>query len=91
MTTTSNSRLIHITDARRKLLLPKDDCTEPEPGSIVLVKGIYGTAWQRFFSDGLWHSVRGGRPRTWEEILTEDRVVLVYDAEPRDTGEESES
>ncbi len=78
-----NDRIIPITDDRGKCLLPTDDCFEPEPSSIVLTNGQYGTAWQRHFADGLWHRVGGNRAFTWERMLQERNLVLVYDAEPR--------
>lgn len=84
MSTVSNSRLIHITDNKGKRLLPEADLAEPEGASILLTEGIHGTAWQKWYSDGLWHSVRGGGGKTWEWLLRRPRVVLVYDAEPRE-------
>lgn len=63
--------------------LPGIDTTEPEPGSVLLVQGEHGTAWQRWFKDGLWHSVRGGRGRTWDEMLRQRHVVLVHEATVR--------
>lgn len=83
MTTTANSRLVNITDHRGTLLLPSDDLIEPLPGSILLTEGRWGTAWQRFFSDGRWHPVRGGGSATWETLITRRNVVLVYDADER--------
>ena len=84
--TTSNSRLIPITDDRARCLLPADDLFEPEPGSVLLVNGRFGQAWQRRFDDGLWHSTGGGRGRTWAHMLTYRNLVLIYDAEPRPTS-----
>lgn len=81
--TTLNSRLIPLTDHRGANLLPEDERFEPEPGSLVLVNGNHGTAWQRFFSDELWHSTRGGRAKTWAELLHYRNLVLVYDAAVR--------
>lgn len=52
---------------------------EPTHGSIVLVHGKTGTAFQRMFSDGLWHSVTG-RVATWPEILVMPNVVMAYNA-----------
>ncbi len=60
---------------------------EPRPGSIVLVDGEFGTAWQRHFDDGLWHCSRGGRARPYDTVLAERNVVLVYSAADRDTAE----
>lgn len=83
MTTVANSRLIHLTDRAGVLLLPADDCAEPNPGSIVLTDGLWGTAWQLHFSDMRWHPTRGGGSKTWAELLARRNAVLVYDAEIR--------
>jgi len=83
MTTSTNSRVIPLTDDRGRPLLPESDQYEPLPGSIVLLDGRHGTAWQRHFSDGLWHCAGRAAPKTWEQIITKRNVVLVYDAEPR--------
>lgn len=78
---TVRTRLIQINDTTGQILLAEGEDHEPEPGSVVLVNGEYGTAWQRYFDDGLWHSVRGGRGRTWEEMLARQRnMFLAYDA-----------
>lgn len=79
----TNNRIIPITDHAGTQLLPEDERYEPMPGSIVLTEGLHGTAWQRFFSDGMWHPTRGGRPRTWDDLLTRNNLVLIYDAEER--------
>lgn len=65
-----------MTDSRGRAFA--QDMTEPEPSSVVLAEGEFGNAYQRYFSDGLWH--RGREARTWEEMLTERNLVLVYDA-----------
>ena len=70
-----------ITDDRGRPLVRRTP--EPEPGSVVLVNGEFGCAWQRQFDDGLWRSVRGGKPRDWANMLTRRNLVLVYDAEIR--------
>lgn len=75
------SRSIPITDSRGHVLCPSDP--EPEPSSVVLTEGEFGTAWQRFFSDGKWHPVIGGRGRDWRFLLSRRNVVLVYDAPVR--------
>lgn len=59
---------------------------EPEPASVVLTQGEFGTAWQRHFNDGLWHS-RGRPPRTWDSLIRCRNVVLVYDAPVREPAE----
>jgi hypothetical protein len=82
--TTMSSRLIPLTDDRGKPLLPADELHEPEPGSVVLVNGAFGQAWQRRFDDRLWHSTGGGNGKTWERMLTYRNLVLVYDAAERE-------
>lgn len=81
--TTANSRLIAVTDDAGRPCLPGDEMYEPLPASIVLTKGRFGSAWQRYFSDGLWYPVGGGKPRTWEQMCADRGVVIVYDAEER--------
>lgn len=76
-------RYTTMTDHRGTVLVPEDQRFEPEPGSIVLTEGLHGTAWQRHFSDGLWHSTRGGRPQTWAFLMSKRNLVLVYDADVR--------
>lgn len=56
---------------------------EPEPGSVVLTEGEFGTAWQRHFRDGNWHRSGGGRPITWDKMLTKRNLVVAYDAPKR--------
>lgn len=55
---------------------------EPLPDSVVLTDGPHGHAFQRH-GDGLWYPVKGTRGRTWEEMMGNRNLVLVYDAEPR--------
>lgn len=54
---------------------------QPPHGSIVLVKGTSGTAWQRFYGTGSWKSVTG-RSAVWTAVLESSRpgsrVWLVY-------------
>lgn len=76
--------MITLTDRVGKPLVHPDYLDEPLPGSIVLTEGEHGTCFQRHFSDGLWHSTRGGRARRWAELLTRNNLVLVYDAEERE-------
>lgn len=79
-----NNRIIPITDARGQHLLPTDEQHEPLPGSVALTQGLHGTAWQRFFSDGKWHSVGEVEPpQDWESLLSRRNLVLIYDAERR--------
>lgn len=73
-----------ITDNLGRFVWASPDTDEPLPGSVVLTGGDWGTAWQRQFFDGLWHSTRRrGGPKTWEWLLGRRNLVLVYDAEPR--------
>jgi len=81
-TTASTARIIPLTDDRARPLTA-DSQWEPEPGSVVLINGQYGSAWQRQFDDGLWRCARGGRPREWSYLLEKRNLVLVYDAAPR--------
>lgn len=75
--------IIPITDDRGKTLVPWLPEEEPLPGSVVLRQGLHGTAFQKFFSDGLWHPTVGTHALTWTQLLTERNLVLVYDAEER--------
>lgn len=81
MSMTTN-RPVQITDDRGNFPNHAYD-REPEPGSVVLTMGEFGTAWQRHFSDGLWHRTGGGKPKDWAEMLRQRNLVLVYDAPVR--------
>ena len=48
---------------------PIEVTEEPPMGSVVLAEGTTGTAWQRFYRDGLWHSTTG-RVHTWAELVS---------------------
>lgn len=73
-----------ITDNLGRLVWTAEDQDEPLPGSVVLTGGDWGTAWQRNFDDGLWHSTRRkGGPKTWAWLLTRRNLRLAYDAERR--------
>lgn len=76
-------RPVSLTDDRGRLTT-SPAWAEPEPGSVVLINGEFGCAWQRQFDDGLWRSVRGGRGRDWSYLLDKRNLVLVYDADVRD-------
>lgn len=76
------SVIIPITDSIGKPVLHNDEA-EPNPGSVVLTEGEFGTAWQRYFSDGKWHRVGGAATRTWEQLCATRNLVLVYEAEVR--------
>lgn len=77
--------LIEVTDAHGKTSVADWLNEEPHPGSVLLTDGEFGTAWQRYFNDGLWHRVGGGGAgKPWMFFLTKRNVVLVYDAHERD-------
>lgn len=58
---------------------------EPTYGSVVLVLGPTGTAYQRFFSDGLWHGTNG-KVRTFAELLTipSSEMIVIHNAPDED-------
>lgn len=77
-----------ITDDRGRLIGTdwEGEDNNPLPGSVVLAEGVHGTAWQRHFNDGLWHSTRGGRPITWADILRKRNLWLAYDCHARSSA-----
>ena len=80
---TIHTPLIYLTDSQR---LPTNrglTMEEPTPGSVVLVMGPTGTAWQRYFTTGEWHRCGGGRPRSWGWLLRQKNLVLAYSAPER--------
>lgn len=80
--TNQTNQIIHLTDRSGRTLV--DRLVEPNPGSIVMTDGLFGMAWQRHFSDGLWYrSGKSARPQTWGWLLTQKRLVLMYDAPER--------
>lgn len=86
--TETTDDLIYLTDDRGRAVYDTEDLTEPNPGSVVLTDGDFGTAWQRHFSDGKWHSSLGGRPVTWAWLLRRKRNLrLAYDAPIRPNPE----
>lgn len=77
--------LTPITDTHGNLLHPETYSRfEPNPGSIVMTDGEWGTAWQRHFSTGDWHPTRGGGSKTWAYLLQRRNLMLVYVAPPRE-------
>lgn len=54
---------------------------EPPIGSVVMVEGPSGTAWQRFYASGNWKSMHG-HGAVWDAVLGRSRpgsrVWLVY-------------
>ena len=63
--------------------IPLVEMPEPEPGSILMVDGLYGVAWQRFFSDNKWHSTTGAK-RSFATLMEQRNVWLVYSAPVRE-------
>lgn len=63
---------------------------EPSHGSVLLTQGPTGTAFQRFFSDGLYHGTNG-KVLTYAELLEQNRgtqrLLLIHDAAPFDDSE----
>lgn len=55
--------------ARRATLLREN---QPPQGSVVMVHGLTGTAYQRFYNDGLWHSTHG-KAFTWSQIIEQSK------------------
>jgi hypothetical protein len=76
-----NEGYVEMTDDTGKSLMSRNE-TEPLVDSVVLTDGPHGHALQRH-TDGLWYPVKSGKGRTWDEVMTNRNVVLVYDAEPR--------
>lgn len=83
MMPTIPENLIQFTDDQGSIVDPDIELEEPYPGSIVLTNSIHGTAYQRLFSDGLWHSAHSRVGFTWEDMLGERNLFLVYDAPRR--------
>jgi hypothetical protein len=77
------TRLIQVTDDQGALVLDDETSYEPLPGSIIMTEGIHGTAWQRWFGDGLWHRTGSSQKKDWDYLLTKRNLVLVYDADER--------
>lgn len=75
--------MIQLTNPAGQRLPIAYDISQPDYGSVVLVEGPFGTAWQRHFADGLWYSTTGSRGRGWGHLLQQSRTILVYDAPRR--------
>jgi len=64
---------IQLTNDRREVV-GEDDLTF---GTIVVSHGLSGTAYQRFFSDGLFHGTNG-KVKTVHQMLAEPDVYVVH-------------
>lgn len=78
-----NNRLIPLTDGRGKKMLPDDELFEPNVDSIILTRGVHGQAWQRWATDGRWHTAGSRVPCDWATLLEDRDVLLVYEADHR--------
>lgn len=76
-------KIIQLTDDHGRVVC--SEIAEPNPGSVVLTSGEFGTAWQRLFSNGRWSSTTpgGALSVTWQDLLTRRNLVLIYDAPVR--------
>jgi hypothetical protein len=60
---------------------------EPTRGSVVMVYGPSGTAFQRFFSDGQWHGTNG-EVCSWGRIMQVEKAgnragpLLILEVKP---------
>lgn len=66
-----------------QFLASPDGGAEPPHGSVVMVHGPTGTAYQRHFGSGRWHATGdGGSPRSWEDVLALSSlpVIIIYRA-----------
>lgn len=85
---TNMRHLIFVTDDKGEVLLDDDSRYEPEVGSVVLTHGTSGTAWQRWVSDGKWHScLRPTQPKDWAWMMRQRNLVLVYETPSREERE----
>lgn len=71
-----------ITDDRSQIVNDVPD-GRVTPGSVLLAYGLTGTAYQRHFTDDLFHAANGTSGNTYAEMLEMPGVHLVYLA-PRD-------
>jgi hypothetical protein len=62
------STIVRVTPDSPVLVHKTPEGVEPARGSVVMTNGLSGTAWQRFFSDGLWHSVTG-QVKPWRHLF----------------------
>lgn len=75
--------VIHLTDRQARPTNRGLTLSEPAPGSVLLVGGETGVAWQRWFSTGLWHKTGGSKGRPWDWMLSQETLVLAYSAPER--------
>jgi hypothetical protein len=71
----SNSNVKMSTD----IIPVKRDTPVPPCGTVIMVNGLTGTAWQRHYNDGLFHSTTGKMPQTWNQIkaLKRDDTFII--------------
>lgn len=79
-TTKTSAEVVELTDTYGNVVT---DIDQPNPGSVIMIGGFHGVAWQRHFSDGRWYSTTGAR-RTFSSIMRQRNVLLVYAASVRE-------
>lgn len=57
---------------------------EPPEGSVILLHGDTGTAYQRLFSTGMWHPTNGGAAITWAEVWQKGTSVVLIHLAPEE-------
>lgn len=75
---------VERTESGLRILKTKDEAPEPGHGSIVLLHGMEGTAWQRMYSDGNWRSTAGSYVEDWgglweHHVNKRQGVIVVLD------------
>ena len=78
-----NTEVVQITNTFGEVTLEDDELYEPPAGSVLLTKGLSGTAWQRHASDGLWHATTHDNPRAWAYFLRQRNVYLIHETGSR--------
>lgn len=54
---------------------------EPPEGSVVLIHGDTGTAYQRLYRTGMWHPTSGAISLDWAELWQKsDQIILIHAA-----------
>lgn len=62
------SSVARLTPDSPVLVMKTKDSAEPGHGSVVMTHGLTGTVWQRFYSDGSWHSTTGAVAEDWDDL-----------------------
>lgn len=56
---------------------------EPARGSVILLFGSTGTAYQRFFNGGRWHGVNG-KIYAWSQLLDMGPITVIHEVKEED-------